>query len=391
MMRLPKRTELSEEQENFLLEAPFDRPVLCIGPPGTGKTVLALYRGVALSKKGKEVQFIMYGKLLTAYTKKALTELGESIAPKTWNQWIWSLWRDANARYKIPELEKYLPDFRRALELLSTGRVKRPDKLHWGHLIIDEGQDFPKEFYMFLAFLSMDERVCAGRPGSGVTILADDNQRLEEERHSTINQIRSYIPNCETYSIRKNFRNTAPIARLAAYFYTGLQTGIPEIPENVKGPAPQLKYFNSCEEEMMSVVNWAYNNDDCSCGVIVPSRNVQRKLFAILESIANEKNIKVQQYSAGRDANSLDFHSGGFVTIICDKSCKGLEFDAVFLPQLHEHTTDGADETFFRMKMYVMISRARQFLQMSFADCLSRPAVLSMLPSSDQELLAWQI
>ena len=59
MMRLPKRTELSEEQENFLLEAPFDRPVLCIGPPGTGKTVLALYRGVALSKKGKEVQFIM--------------------------------------------------------------------------------------------------------------------------------------------------------------------------------------------------------------------------------------------------------------------------------------------------------------------------------------------
>mgnify|MGYP006428334789 CR=1 FL=1 len=390
-MRLPKRTDLSEEQEDFLLEAPFDRPVLCIGPPGTGKTVLALYRGVALSKKDKEVQFIMHGKLLTTYTTKALEELDVPISPKTWNQWVARLWSQANGGYRIPQIEAYLPNFNRTLELLSQGIVRNPDRLYWDHLIIDEGQDFPKEFYMFLSFLSVDKKVCAGRPASGLTVFADDNQRLEEGRNSTIDQIKTYIPNCETYSIRKNFRNSAPIAKLAAYFYIGLQTGMPDIPENVKGPTPQLKYFDTCEEEMTSVVNWAYNNDDCSCGIIVPDKKTQTKLFKILKAIAEEKDIQVQRYSSGQDASSLDFHSGGWITIICDKSCKGLDFDAVFLPQLHEYRTDGADETFFRMKMYVMISRARQFLQMSFSDCSNRPAVLEMLPSSDQEILAWQI
>ena len=40
------------------MEAPFDKPVLCVGP-GTGKTVLALYRGAVMSQMGGDVDIIM--------------------------------------------------------------------------------------------------------------------------------------------------------------------------------------------------------------------------------------------------------------------------------------------------------------------------------------------
>ena len=84
-MRLPRRSELSEQQEDFLMDAPFNKPVLCVGPPGTGKTVLALYRGAILSQKGEDVDFIMHSKLLNRYVESSVKELNMDINSKTWH------------------------------------------------------------------------------------------------------------------------------------------------------------------------------------------------------------------------------------------------------------------------------------------------------------------
>ncbi|WP_339665584.1 AAA family ATPase [uncultured Pseudomonas sp.] len=391
-MKLPKRTELSEEQEDFLLDAPLDKPVMCIGPPGTGKTVLALFRAAALAKKEKQVELVMHSKLLSSYVSRSIQELGLGVESSTWHQWVYNrLWWSANAPFKIPQLEQYLPDFKRASQILVSGKIKRPIKMYWEHLIIDEGQDFPKEFYMFLSLIALDEKVLAGRPMPGLTVFADENQRLEEGRNSTIDEINGFLGGCEIHSVRKNFRNTAPIAKLAAYFYVGLRTGVPDIPDNVKGPQPVLRRFETVLQEMQSIVRWLHNNDDCSCGVIVPNRKVQKLVVDLLQDLVEPKGFRVQKYSSGQDAASIDFYKSGCITVICDKSCKGLEFDAVFLPQLQSYKTDGADEDFFRMKMYVMISRAKSFIQMSFSDCATTPMVLKMLPPPGKDLLIWQV
>ena len=99
----------------------------------------------------------------------------------------------------------------------------------------------------------------------------------------------------------------------------------------------------------------------------------------------------MQKYSSGTDAVTIDFYTKGIITVVCDKSCKGLEFDAVFIPQLQAYKSDGANEDFFKMKMYVMISRARSYLQLSFSDCDEDPQVLKMLPTEEQEVLKWKI
>ncbi|WP_019617024.1 AAA family ATPase [Psychromonas ossibalaenae] len=390
-MRLPRRSELSEQQEDFLMEAPFDRPVLCVGPPGTGKTVLALYRGAMLNQKGDNVDFIMHSKLLNRYVARSVEELDMDFDSRTWHSWIYSLWRKGNGRSKLPELEKYLPDFIKAISFVKEGKVSKLKNMYWEHLIIDEGQDFPKEFYLFLTVLRHEESILAGRQTPVITIFADENQRMEESRNSTIRDIQNNVPDIIKYEVTVNYRNSGPIANLASYFYVGMSTGIPDTHKNLKGLMPQLRRFDTLEDELQSVVNWLNNNDDLSVGIIVPDRTVQTRIVNTINPLAAKRKFKVQKYSSGTDADTIDFYTNRTITVVCDKSCKGLEFDSVFIPQLQCYKTDGANEDFFKMKMYVMVSRARSYLQFSYSVCTENPQVLKMLPTPEEEVLKWRI
>jgi superfamily I DNA and RNA helicase len=390
-MRLPKRSELSPQQEDFLMEAPFDRPVLCVGPPGTGKTVLALYRGAMLNKKGDNVDFIMHSKLLNRYVERSVEELDMDFDSTTWHSWVYSLWRKGNGHSKFPELEKYLPDFIKAISFVKEGKATKLKNMYWEHLIIDEGQDFPKEFYLFLTVLRHEENILAGRRTPAITIFADENQRMEEIRNSTILDIQNNTPGIVKYEVTFNYRNSGPIANLASYFYVGLSTGISDTHKNPMGLMPQIRRFDSLEDELQSVVNWLHNNEDLSVGIIVPNRTVQTRIVNIISPLAEKRKFKVQKYSSGTDANTIDFYTNRTITVVCDKSCKGLEFDSVFIPQIQCYKTDGANEDFFKMKMYVMVSRARSYLQFSYSECTENPQVLKMLPTPEQELLKWRI
>jgi superfamily I DNA/RNA helicase len=390
-MRLPIRSELSEQQEDFLMEAPFDRPVLCVGPPGTGKTVLALYRGAILNQKGGNVDFIMHSKLLNRYVERSVEELNMDVDSRTWHSWVYTLWGKGNGRYKIPEFERFIPDFKKAISFVKEGKPGKPKNMYWHHLVIDEGQDFPKEFYLFLTVLRHEKSILAGRPSPAITIFADENQRMEETRHSTIQDIENNMPEVTKYEVTVNYRNSGPIATLASCFYVGMSTGIPDTPKNAKGLIPQLRRFDTLDDELQSVVNWLHNNDDLSAGIIVPNRKVQNRVVAAIKPMAASRNLKVQKYSSGTDAETIDFYTNGTITVVCDKSCKGLEFDGVFIPQLQAYKSDGANEDFFKMKMYVMISRARSYLQLSFSDCDGDPQVLKLLPTAEQGVLKWKV
>lgn len=390
-MRLPKRAELSEEQEDFLMEAPLDTSVICVGPPGTGKTVLALYRAAFLEKKSKRTQLVMYSKLLSRYVERSLRELEINVDTKTWHSWVYSHWKKGNGRFNIPQSSRYTPDFDKAIKLITQDKPLKPEALYWEHLIIDEGQDFPKGFYLYLMVIMSKKVIVKGRPTPVVTVFADENQRMEEGKNSTINEIKAYLPGAKLYTVTENYRNTAPIARLASYFYVGMSTGIPKIPEHRKGQVPLVRGFDTIESEMQSIVRWLYNNEDLSVGVIVANTRVQSRVVKAIMPIAKEKGLKVQEYRSRDKLDTVDFYSKGSITILCDKSCKGLEFDAVFIPQLEDYQHDGINEDFFRMKMYVMISRARSFLQLSFSECDARPSILDLFPIDDEGALKWEI
>jgi hypothetical protein len=52
------------------------------------------------------------------------------------------------------------------------------------------------------------------------------------------------------------------------------------------------------------------------------------------------------------------------VTVLNMQSCKGLEFDAVFIVDLHESVISNLGADRFRMQMFVGVSRAREWVEL---------------------------
>jgi DNA helicase-2/ATP-dependent DNA helicase PcrA len=72
-------------------------------------------------------------------------------------------------------------------------------------------------------------------------------------------------------------------------------------------------------------------------------------------------------------------------------SCKGLEFDFVFIPELQSINIDGSSLDTFKMNMYVMCSRAREALFMLYSSSTGEDVeVVQYLPSKDSNLLEYK-
>ena len=69
-INIPPYDELSEEQREILLGMEEGRNSLVTGPPGTGKTVMAMLRAQALVQESPDTNasLIMYNKVLVAYS-----------------------------------------------------------------------------------------------------------------------------------------------------------------------------------------------------------------------------------------------------------------------------------------------------------------------------------
>jgi superfamily I DNA/RNA helicase len=395
-MRLPSRTELSIEQEKVYTDAPLSGTVFITGPPGTGKTVLAVYRAMLLKKQKVSFKLVMYNKVLNMFTNKVMLteELGDNVS--TWHSWVYKWWQEANRgskNWKIPEISKFQPDFGQALILMLTNKVVSPGKLGWGHLIIDEGQDFPAQFYQLARVIIEDKRF-QGEGHPSITVLADENQRLNENQNSTIPEIAKALGVKNTWALTENFRNTLEIAKFSSSFYVGNPSALPRLPESRRGPKPVLQSFPTVNDEALNVMKYIKNYDDQDVAIFLPSVKMINVFYQLVEAECLKSKIKLQAYaSSGRfhDDKSLKFGGGGSITILTDKSCKGLEFDAVFIPQLNLYDAQGADESFSKMKFYVMSSRARKSLFLSYSDCLTPPDIIKIFPLEKSGLLEWRI
>lgn len=140
-----------------------------------------------------------------------------------------------------------------------------------------------------------------------------------------------------------------------------------------EGERPALIQFENLHATVDYIARFERNNSDLDIGVLTPTKSLQKKFINRLEGKTTNP---VQSYRAG-EKQKVDFAQPG-IRVINYQSAKGLEFDAVFLPELQELTDDLAAPG-VKMRYYVLLSRARTQLFLSYSGA-EEPAIIELFP-----------
>lgn len=336
--------DLAEEQREVLDALPFEGNHLMCGPPGSGKSVLAVHRAAMLALTGAPTTLLCRSNLLRQHVKPVAAELGPEVKVATVHSWLGSWYaRAVGGRPPTRTPGGFDIDWPALLtEVMGAAELPAPEAL-----VVDEGQDLPVEFY----------RLCR-LAGAQVTALADEYQTITESR-STTAEIRNVLA-AEEVLLTGNHRTTRPIAELAEHFRLG--GPVPLLPRR-EGPVPVMARYRSFVELTTELREHVRHHPERSIGVVVRFRELQMRLLEAFE----RARVPTQAYvGAGQGRyREIDVSRPG-VHLVTRASVKGLEFDTLFVPDCHRDTAGPADPD-QRMLYYVLATRARQELRLGFA------------------------
>ena len=375
---LPGIQDLSKEQE-AARALPKEGQHLIIGGPGTGKSVLALLRGRRHHRDGDDYLFLVFNHLLDRASGQLF---GDDLASRTWFGWFLDTFEEV-AGATVPRRESGNSGFREidwagADEIIKTLQAKASRRSPF--LVIDEGQDMPREFYNALVSLGFDR----------FFVVADQNQQITDANSS-----RKDIADClaievtDVIELRQNYRNNYQVAKLAREFYTGDPASPPpELPESAPGAVPLLYSYeqNNLSAVAQGILRLADRDPWKLIGVIAPNNRVRERYLEALRSVEvrlDNPRSTIETYHWENRAE-VAFDEGG-ILVINAQSCKGLEFDEVVLADIDEHFVWRRDPDDARRLFYVMVSRARERVFM-FMKRGGREDVLRILPA-DRDIL----
>ena len=330
--KLPNGADLSEEQVD-IVNLPTTKDWVIKGAPGTGKTVMAIYRAGQASKtsKGKPVLMLVYNRPLMNFISTAVKgKYYENVYVLTYHQWL----NDIYWEYNLGSVPKDGKDFdwtEVSSDLASIGKK-------YSHIIIDEAQDFSIELLKILKRIS-----------DHITCFIDPNQAIVKGKTGTAAAIRTICVE-SPFTLTKNFRNTKPIRDLTALY---CKDGTPA-PSNTPGKKPVIKKcksgdFDDLNKEMLKIIK---QNKEKDIGIIVNNISLNNTFNSI--KAANISKLVVQMHKASTP-HKIDFDKPG-VKIVSYGTMKGLEFDIVLIPMFDKiKMEDGgfADAN----RVYVALSR----------------------------------
>ena len=366
--RLPNGEDLSVEQLD-IINLPTTQNWVIEGAPGTGKTVMSIYRAEQARSvsKNKPVLLLVYNRPLCDFISTAIViNRSRNVQVATYDSWMNEIYKEHDLGL-VPRVNRIIDwqDF--SIQRLSgIGRK-------YSHVIIDEAQDFPRELLEILAKIS-----------DTMTCFIDPNQAIEIRKTDVIDVIKSLCVESK-YKLTKNFRNTQPIRNLSSLYCTDGEPALSSIP----GRKPSIikcisGTFVDQNRKMAEII---LRNREKDIGIIVNSRSLNKTYDSMREILPSD--LVVQMHKPNT-SHRIDFDRPG-VKIMTYGTMKGLEFDVVLLPSFDKIKTEDGGKVDCN-RVYVAISRAVSELYLFYWDEYQNERWISSMEAltENRDLLEWR-
>ena len=340
--RLPKYSQLTDSQKIAVNEV---NPIALSGAPGTGKSVVSVWRHLYNTKNGKK-------SLLLTYTK-TLSKSLELVCRSEGNN-------KAAANVSRTQLFQY-----------------NNKGVFYDEIIVDEAQDMPCDFYHQIN--SRAQTISYGADGS--QILYPDKAcniecfktKFSSKRYSTksVEEVKerclqNIFEENEPAPLDRNYRNTYEIMSFVKSLFPERAIPISLINDlkndsDKRGPKPVYHIINTLRgdytENQNSYINKIleeYHSDGHNIALLVPFQNNVDDYFKVVKDLGYECSSYKSDYEDIDDIKNI--HVTTF------KSAKGLEFDTVIIPDFEKIRADLKKYNITENDYYVAVTKERKNL-----------------------------
>ncbi len=230
--------------------------------------------------------------------------------------------------------------------MIRTGR--QDNYGHIRHLLVDEMQDYTPIQYAVLRQLFSCK----------MTILGDSNQSVNPFSSSSPSMIQRIFPEADSLELCKSYRSTTEITDFAQ----NISRNSKLIPIERHGLPPQVIACADQQDQQTQILTLIERH----------TRGDHRSLGIICKTVVQATTLHANLTEAGVELTFLDYDSiafAGGIVITSAHIAKGLEFDAVIVPDVDD--VNYANQMDRRM-LYIACTRAMHELHLTHHGLVSR-------------------
>ena len=310
-----------------------DKAIFLTGVPGSGKTVVSIFRLSKSIKEKKKVMLFIYNRMLSLAIKNSSIQIGitnNNVA--NIHQWFSNI---TNGKW----LDEYQNDPDKLLLQLQT--------VNFDEVLFDEGQDLSMGIYE------------AFKKKTQISISADNAQQLYSV-DTTEEKILSLLPSLARYELDENFRNSYEIFNFAKEFVPNnnrvYDEGLLEKLPKGRAEKPYIYINENLNKNIEMIKQILDANLGANIAILVP--NI---LLVYTYYKAIKESYQCSRYHSKLNASDKEETESELQNILVTtfKSAKGMEFDTVIMMGFEQTKEDERNQYFVgatraRTKLFIL-------------------------------------